>query len=148
MKVLNLIFISVTAFSLTACSVSSDSDEVLTENLNQYTGIYEGYAAEYLGDSIIRSDSSFKDRIWMDDTGLFWSPILGEIDSIADDIKFSSRMRFNDEMESQDTFEDAKFIFTTHSTLQDGNLIKEMDVRSKNPTEYPYRRFTLSLQKN
>jgi hypothetical protein len=148
MKVLNLIFISVTAFSLTACSVSSDSDEVLTENLNQYTGIYEGYAAEYLGDSIIRSDSSFKDRIWMDDTGLFWSPILGEIDSIADDIKFSSRMRFNDEMESQDTFEDAKFIFTIHSTLLDGNLIKEMDVRPKNPIEYPSRRFTFSLQKN
>jgi hypothetical protein len=148
MKVLNLIFISVTAFSLTACSVSSDSDEVLTENLNQYTGIYEGYAAEYLGDSIIRSDSSFKDRIWMDDTGLFWSPILGEIDSIADDIKFSSRMRFNDEMESQDTLEDSKFIFTIHSTLLDGNLIKEMDVRSKNPIEYPSRRFTFSLQKN
>jgi len=50
---------SVTAFSLAACSVSSDSDEVLTENLNQYTGIYEGYWAEYLGDSIIFSDSSF-----------------------------------------------------------------------------------------
>ena len=139
---------SVTAFSLAACSVSSDSDEVLTENLNQYTGIYEGYAAEYLGDSIIRSDSSFIDRIWMDDTGLFWSPIWGETDSIADDIKFTSRMRFNDEIESQDTFEDAKFIFTTHSTLQDGNLIKEMDVRSKNPTEYPSRRLTFSLQKN
>jgi hypothetical protein len=148
MKVLNMIFIGVTAFSFAACSVSSDSDEVLTENLNQYTGIYEGYAAEYLGDSIIRSDSSFIDRIWMDDTGLFWSPIWGETDSIADDIKFTSRMRFNDEMESQDTFEDAKFIFTTHSTLQDGNLIKEMDVRSKNPTEYPSRRFTFSLQKN
>jgi hypothetical protein len=44
MKVLNMIFMSVTAFSLAACSVSSDSDEVLTENLNQYTGIYEGYA--------------------------------------------------------------------------------------------------------
>ena len=84
----------------------------------------------------------------MDDTGLFWSPILGEIDSIADDIKFSSRMRFNDEMETQYTLEDSKFIFTIHSTLLDGNLIKEMDVRSKNPIEYPSRRFTFSLQKN
>jgi hypothetical protein len=148
MKVLNMIFMSVTAFSLAACSVSSDSDEVLTENLNQYTGIYEGYAAEYLGDSIIFSDSSFMDRIWMDDTGLFWSPILGEIDSVADEIKYSNRMRFNDEMETHYTLEDAKFIFTIHSTLLDGNLIKEMDVRSKNPTEYPSRRLTFSLQKN
>ena len=84
----------------------------------------------------------------MDDTGLFWSPILGEIDSVADDIKYSNRMRFNDEMETHYTLEDAKFIFTIHSTLLDGNLIKEMDVRSKNPTEYPSRRFTFSLQKN
>jgi len=130
-----------------ACSRKNKNDSTLSENLDKYTGTYEGYFAEYVGDSLLFSDSSFQERIWLDDTGLFWSSILGEVDSVADDIKYSSRMRFNNELSTQDTLEDELFIFLINSTLKGDSLIRNMDVHSKSPSEHAARMYLFALRK-
>lgn len=130
-----------------ACSVSDDTSELNSINLDDYTGVYEGYFAEYLSDTILYSDSLFQERIWVDDSSLFWSPILGEIDSVPDDIQYSRRIRFNSELESHDTLEDKLFIFFIDSALRNDSLIRNMLVRSKDSSEYSSRQYLFSLKK-
>lgn len=130
-----------------ACSVSDGAGDISSTDLDEYTGVYEGYFAEYTGDTLIYSDSLFQERIWADDSGLFWSPILGEIDSVADDIKYSMRMRFNNELETQDTLEDKLIVFLINTTLRNDSLIRNFVVIPKDTTEYISRKYLFALRK-
>jgi len=134
-------------FFALGCSVANDTDDLNSLDLEQYTGVYEGFLAEYLADTLLKSDSSYTERIWMDDTGLFWSPILGEVDSLADDIKYSMRMRFNDDLRTYDTLEDKLFIFFVYSTLRDDSIIRNIDVWPKDSIEYSSRQYRFALRK-
>lgn len=130
-----------------SCSVSEKTDDLKSTSLDQYTGVYEGYIAEYLSDTLHYSDSSFQERIWVDDSSLFWTPILGEEDSVAEDIEYSRRMRFNNELASKDTLEDELFMFFFNSTLRNDSLIRNVIVLPKDPTVYLSRQYIIALKK-
>ena len=97
MKVLNLIFICVTAFSLTACTLEL-SENSSTESGTSIPIDLEGYLGPYSGVMISYSDTGFfgsmphEGKILKDDTGTFYTDLM---DVPLDSIQYFFKWRIN-----------------------------------------------------
>ena len=60
-----------------------------------YAGRFDGWKETFYGDSVL-SQEGYSEMVWLDDTGLFYTPFSDISDSIEmDSIPFSLRLRFD-----------------------------------------------------